>query len=76
MGSITAKQLGPRYLDWQKPNANEEEIKQSWEECEMHARNILGEEGFKNLKKNLESETQPEPGKKSKDVKKGQQRLL
>ncbi len=44
-----ADRLGPRYLNWQKPNATAEEIKQSWEECETHAHNILGEEGFKNF---------------------------
>lgn len=42
-----AQRLGPLYLDWQKPNATEEEIKQSWEDCEMHARNMLGEDGFR-----------------------------
>ena len=37
-----ASKLGPRFLDWQLEGTPEE----SWKECEMHARNILGEKGF------------------------------
>jgi len=39
------ERLGPRFLDWQLAGTPEE----SWQECEMHARNILGEEGFAKL---------------------------
>jgi hypothetical protein len=45
-----ASKLGPRYLPWQLEGTPEE----SWKECEMHARNILGEEGFKKFMKDLE----------------------
>lgn len=38
------EKLGPRFLPWQLEGTPEE----SWKECEMHARNILGEEEFKN----------------------------
>ena len=51
-----AERLGPRYLEWQKPNATAEEIKHSWEECEMHARNILGKDGFEKFMRELEVE--------------------
>lgn len=37
--------LGPRFLDWQLAGTPEE----SWLECEMHARNILGEKKFEEL---------------------------
>lgn len=42
--------LGPRYLPWQLEGTPEE----SWRECEMHARNILGDEGFKKFMKEME----------------------
>ncbi|OPX62710.1 MAG: Eco57I restriction-modification methylase [Methanomassiliicoccales archaeon PtaB.Bin134] len=45
-----ASKLGPRYLPWQLEGTPEE----SWKECEMHARNILGEEGFRKFMKDLE----------------------
>jgi len=38
------EKLDPRFLPWQLEGTPEE----SWKECEMHARNILGEEEFKN----------------------------
>ncbi|NCC50055.1 MAG: hypothetical protein EOM20_02445 [Spartobacteria bacterium] len=41
-----ASRLGPRFLDWQLEQSAEE----SWRECELHARNLLGKEGFKALK--------------------------
>lgn len=37
--------LGPRFLDWQLAGTPED----SWLECEMHARNILGEKKFNEL---------------------------
>ncbi|OPY30648.1 MAG: Eco57I restriction-modification methylase [Methanomassiliicoccales archaeon PtaU1.Bin030] len=45
-----ASKLGPRFLDWQLEGTPEE----SWKECEMHARNILGEKGFEEFMKRLE----------------------
>lgn len=39
------EKLGPRFLPWQLEGTPEE----SWKECEMHARNILGEEGYKDF---------------------------
>ena len=39
------EKLGPRFLPWQLEGTPEE----SWKECETHARNILGDEGYKNL---------------------------
>ncbi|MGD0088503.1 MAG: hypothetical protein ABSE73_01155 [Planctomycetota bacterium] len=37
--------LGPRFLPWQLEGTPED----SWKECELHARNILGDEAFKRL---------------------------
>jgi hypothetical protein len=45
------ERLGPRFLDWQLAGTPEE----SWKECEMHARNILGEEGFAKLMEEIAS---------------------
>lgn len=50
------EQLGPRFLDWQLKGTPEE----SWAECEYHAKQILGEEGFKKFMKELENgDTKP-----------------
>jgi hypothetical protein len=46
-----ASKLGPRFLPWQLEGTPEE----SWKECEKHARNILGEEGFKKFTEDLEN---------------------
>ncbi len=40
-----ASRLGPRFYDWQLAQDREE----SWLECELHARNLLGEDGFRRL---------------------------
>lgn len=37
--------FGPRYYDWQLAQSTEE----SWKECNLHARNLLGEEGYARL---------------------------
>lgn len=37
--------FGPRYYDWQLAQSAEE----SWKECHLHARNLLGEEGYARL---------------------------
>ena len=44
--------LGPRFYDWQLEGTPED----SWKECEMHARNILGDEEFEKFMKDLENE--------------------
>jgi hypothetical protein len=41
--------LGPRFLPWQEEATPEE----SWEECERHARYLLGDEGFEALQEQL-----------------------
>ncbi|MFH1951157.1 MAG: hypothetical protein ABIL06_06035 [Pseudomonadota bacterium] len=40
-----ASRLGPRFYDWQLAQSPEE----SWRECHLHARNLLGEGGYLNL---------------------------
>jgi len=52
-----ASRLGPRFYDWQL----EQDPEESWRECELHARNILGEEGFQNLLDDIKSEKSGEP---------------
>lgn len=37
--------FGPRFYDWQLVQSAEE----SWRECHLHARNLLGEEGYRKL---------------------------
>ena len=37
-----ASRLGPRFYDWQLVQSAEE----SWRECHLHARNLLGEDGY------------------------------
>jgi len=45
--------LGPRFLPWQL----EQSVEDSWAECEIHARNILGEEKYKQLQAELAGES-------------------
>ena len=45
------ERLGPRFLDWQLAGTPEE----SWKECEMHARNILGDKEFERMMADLKS---------------------
>jgi hypothetical protein len=40
-----AARFGPRFYDWQLAQSAEE----SWRECRLHARNLLGEEGYQRL---------------------------
>ena len=40
-----ASRLGPRFYDWQLAQSAEE----SWRECQLHARNLLGERGYRAL---------------------------
>ena len=48
-----ATELGPRFYDWQLAQTPEE----AWAETHLHARNLLGEHGYRRLNANLE-----EPG--------------
>lgn len=53
-----ASALGSRFLPWQLEQTPEE----SWAECERHARNILGEAGYKALMAELRGDKpKPEP---------------
>ena len=47
-----ASPLGPRFYDWQQAQSTEE----SWRECHLHARNLLGEAGYQNLLAEIEAE--------------------
>lgn len=51
-----ASRLGPRFYDWQLAQSPEE----SWRECHLHARNLLGEEGYKKLLEEIEAEKRGE----------------
>ena len=44
-----ASRLGPRFYDWQLAQGVEE----SWRECHLHARNLLGEAGYQRLLKEI-----------------------
>jgi hypothetical protein len=47
-----ASRLGPRFYDWQLTQTAEE----SWQECRLHARNLLGEAGYQKLLGEIEAE--------------------
>jgi hypothetical protein len=47
-----ASRLGPRFYDWQLAQTAEE----SWRECHLHARNLLGEAGYQKLLADIEAE--------------------
>jgi hypothetical protein len=51
-----ASRLGPRFYDWQLAQGTEE----SWRECHLHARNLLGEAGYRQLLEGIESENRSE----------------
>jgi hypothetical protein len=51
-----ASRLGPRFYDWQLAQSPEE----SWKECHLHARNLLGEDGYKKLLEEIEAEKRGE----------------
>ena len=46
-----ASRLGPRFYDWQLAQSAEE----SWRECHLHARNLLGEDGYRQLLADIEA---------------------
>lgn len=51
--------FGPRFYDWQLAQSSEE----SWRECHLHARNLLGEAGYRRLLDEIEGkepEKQPQ----------------
>ncbi|HNX50097.1 MAG TPA: hypothetical protein PKL08_08040 [Thermoanaerobaculaceae bacterium] len=47
-----ASHLGPRFYDWQLAQAPEE----SWRECHLHARNLLGPDGYRHLLAEINAE--------------------
>ena len=49
-----ARCLGPRFYDWQLVQSAEE----SWRECHLHARNLLGAQGYADLLGNLRARGQ------------------
>ena len=51
-----ASRLGPRFYDWQLAQSAEE----SWRECHVHARNLLGEVGYRQLLAQIEAEKRGE----------------
>jgi hypothetical protein len=51
-----ASRMGPRYYDWQLAQSPEE----SWKECHLHARNLLGAEGYAQLLERIEAEKRGE----------------
>jgi hypothetical protein len=50
-----ASRLGPRFYDWQLAQSPEE----SWRECHLHARNLLGKSGYLNLLGEVLEDTTP-----------------
>lgn len=56
-----ANRLGPRFYDWQLSQSPDE----SWRECRLHARNLLGETGYRQLLNDIES---PKEGQKAPHV--------
>ncbi|MCB2211766.1 hypothetical protein KQI52_06605 [bacterium] len=44
-------EFGPRFYDWQLAQTPDE----SWRECHLHARNLLGEDGYHRLLRDIES---------------------
>lgn len=55
-----AAALGQRFYDWQLS----QDAAESWRECALHARNLLGAEGFEKLQAELEGRAE-DPGSDS-----------
>jgi hypothetical protein len=53
--------FGPRYFGWQESQGVEE----SWRECHLHARNLLGPSGYASLLSELRSPGTSDPGPQS-----------
>lgn len=51
------ERLGERFLPWQL----EQSVEESWAECERHARNILGEDGYRRLMAEINGNPTPGP---------------
>jgi len=68
---IVIERLGPRYHDWQVEGS----VEDSWNECEQHAKNILGSDNFKELINNLENKQKDTELNKIKETEKGQLKL-
>jgi hypothetical protein len=51
-----ASRLGPRFYDWQLAQTPEE----SWKECHLHARNMLGQKEYEILLRRVEAEKRGE----------------
>ena len=51
-----ASRLGPRFYDWQL----EQNAEESWRECHLHARNLLGAVGYQQLLDDIEAEKRSE----------------
>ena len=47
---VVREKMGERFLEWQLEGTPEE----SWKECEYHARQILGDEGFEEFMREIE----------------------
>ncbi|MFH1515730.1 MAG: hypothetical protein ABIG42_09765, partial [bacterium] len=58
--------MGERFLPWQL----EQSVEESWQECETHARNILGEQGFNDLMAEIRGEKPREKTVEQKSKKK------
>ena len=52
---LVASRFGPRFYDWQLAQRAEE----SWRECHLHARNMLGKAGYINLLGEVLGDTEP-----------------
>ncbi|MEI7672291.1 MAG: hypothetical protein WCK00_09285, partial [Deltaproteobacteria bacterium] len=59
-----ASRLGPRFYDWQLSQSPEE----SWRECRLHARNLLGETGYRQLLADIESPEEGQEGQEAPQV--------
>jgi hypothetical protein len=49
-----ASRLGPRFYDWQVA----QRVDVFWRECHLHARNLLGETGYRDFIAEIEAEKQ------------------
>ena len=56
-----ARRLGPRFYDWQLAQTVEE----SWRECHLHARNLLGEQGYWELQGDIDGNKDGERASRS-----------
>lgn len=52
-----ASRVGPRFYEWQLAQGAEE----SWRECHLHARNLLGDAGYRDLLAQIEAERRTDP---------------